>query len=981
MLFYCRRKEAGACVTDRLVGRGAESAVLDHVLEVLEGGRPAALELAGEAGIGKSRLLAELAERGDARNLLVLSGSGSEFERDLPFSVFVDALDDYLQGLDPGRFDGLEEDVRAELKHVFPSFSALATTQQVAGRHERYRSHRAVRALLGELARRLPLLLLLDDLHWADSASIELVAALLRRPPSAPVLIAFATRPRQVPGPFAAAIERAGREGGLMRVELTGLTLDETRELLAGRPGKDAAALYEQTGGNPFYLEQLARHGGDGDSTASAGEPSASGIPPAVAASLGEELALLTPTARAVLEGAAVAGDPFQLELAAAAAAVSEDAAMDGIDELIRFDLVRNTDVPRRFRFRHPLVRNVLYEGSAAGWRLGAHERCAAVLTARGAATTARAQHVERSAREGDLEAVRLLSQAGNEAARLAPASAAHWFHEALRLLPHTADATERVELLHAQAEALTATGRFADGHAALVEALELVPAGSDALFAHLSRACAAAESLLGRPHQATERLRSALSRLPAEPSVDRVALLLELAVNSLYRTRFEEMHESAQAALDDARVLGQAPFTAAALAVVGFGGSLMGDAHAADAKRAEAAALIDSLTDDELAPYLESAAWLAGAELYLDRYVEADRHASRALAVARATGQGELFLVLVQILGGVWRQRGKLTQAAELLDGGIEAARLLDNTHALVWTLSGRSTVALPLGDLQLALAAANEAFQLSRGGEATFHAAEAAAVLAAAKLETGEAEQAIELLLNHAGGEELALIAGSPRALYLELLTRCRLALDRQDDAARSADHARAWAASVRLPMAGAWSARAAAAVSLHRGDGEQAAAEALASAAAAEDAGAPVEAARSRILAGRALVLTGERDLAIAELQRAAAQLDVNQCPRYRGEADLELGRLGHRAHRRTFAGAADGTRIESLTGRELEITRLVVERLTNSQIASELFLSPKTVETHLRNIFRKVGVGSRVELARAAELAPNDRSATP
>jgi ATP/maltotriose-dependent transcriptional regulator MalT len=965
-------------VTDRLVGRGAERAVLDHVLDVIDDGRPAALELAGEAGIGKSRLLAELAERGDARNLLVLSGSGSEFERDLPFSVFVDALDDYLQGLDPSRFDGLEEDVRAELTHVFPSLSALATSQPVADRHERYRSHRAVRALLEELARRLPLVLLLDDLHWADSASIELVAALLRRPPSAPVLIAFAIRPLQAPGPFAAALERLGREGGLTRVELGGLTLDEARELLAGSPDRDAAALHEQTGGNPFYLEQLVRHGGDGGS--SAREPKASGIPSAVAASLGEELTLLSSDARLVLEGAAVAGDPFQLELAAAAAGVSEDVAMDGIDELIRFDLVRNTDVPRRFRFRHPLVRNVLYEGSAAGWRLGAHERCAAALAARGAAITARAQHVERSAREGDLEAVQLLRRAGNDAARLAPASAAHWFHEALRLLPHTADATERVELLRAQAEALTASGRFADSHAALVEALELVPTGSDELFAHLSRACAAVESLLGLPHQATERLRSALSRLPVEPSADRVALLLELAVNSLYQARFEEMHESAQAALEDARVLGDAPFTAAALAVVGFGKSLTRDADAADANRAEAAALIDSLSDDELARYLEGAAWLAGAELYLDRYVEADAHASRALAVARATGQGELFLILVQILGGVWRQRGKLTQAAELLDGGIEAARLLGNTHALVWSLSGRSTVALPLGDVQFALATASEAFQLSRGAEATFHAAEAAAVLAAAQFEAGEAEQAIELLLNHAGGEELELIAGSPRASCLELLTRCRLALDRPDDAARSAEHAGVWAASVRLPMAGAWASRALAAVSLHRGDGERAAAEALASAAAAEAAGAPVEAALSRIVAGRALVQSGERDRAIAELQSAVAELDANGCVRYRGEADRELGMLGHRAHRRTTAGKADGTRIESLTGRELEITRLVVDRMTNSQIASELFLSPKTVETHLRNIFRKVGVGSRVELARAVEVAADDRLST-
>ena len=175
--------------------------------------------------------------------------------------------------------------------------------------------------------------------------------------------------------------------------------------------------------------------------------------------------------------------------------------------------------------------------------------------------------------------------------------------------------------------------------------------------------------------------------------------------------------------------------------------------------------------------------------ELYLDRYADADAHANRALAVARATGQGEHFLVLVQILGGVWRQRGKLAEAAELLDGGIEAARLLGNTHALVWSLSGRSSAALRTGDVELALATAQESVDLSQDLGEGFHSAEAAADLAAALLETGQPERAVELLLGSAGGEELVLIAGSPRARFLEVLTRCWLALDRHAEARRAA------------------------------------------------------------------------------------------------------------------------------------------------------------------------------------------------
>ena len=148
---------------------------------------------------------------------------------------------------------------------------------------------------------------------------------------------------------------------------------------------------------------------------------------------------MLSGTARSLLGGAAVAGDPFEPELAASAAAIAEDLAINAVDELLQLDLIRPADVPRRFRFRHPLVRRTVYEAAPGGWRLGAHERCAEALTARGAAAAARAHHIERSAREGDLAAVAVLREAGEQTARLAPASAARWYAGALRLLPQTA--------------------------------------------------------------------------------------------------------------------------------------------------------------------------------------------------------------------------------------------------------------------------------------------------------------------------------------------------------------------------------------------------------------------------------------------------------------------------------------------------------------------------------------------------------------
>src|SRR5499433_4342469 len=255
-----RNRRGVRLVTGHFVGRAGELGSLERILGELDRGCPGAIEVAGEPGIGKTRLLREVAARAGARGYLVLSGSASEFEHDLPFSVFVDALDEYVAGLQPDRLAALEDTIQAELAHVFPSLSALAADQQVSPQHERYHSHRAVRALLEHLAQTLPLVLVLDDLHWADSASVELLGALLRRPPAAAVLTAVALRPRQTPERLAITLERAHRSAGVTRVDLGVLTLDEARQLLGGRiDAARADLLYQESGGNPFYLEQLAR--------------------------------------------------------------------------------------------------------------------------------------------------------------------------------------------------------------------------------------------------------------------------------------------------------------------------------------------------------------------------------------------------------------------------------------------------------------------------------------------------------------------------------------------------------------------------------------------------------------------------------------------------------------------------------------------------------------------------------------------------
>jgi DNA-binding CsgD family transcriptional regulator/tetratricopeptide (TPR) repeat protein len=925
--------------TDRLVGRAAELELLDHALAELGRRRPGALLLAGEPGIGKTRLLAELQTRADAKRWLVLAGSASELERELPFWVFVDALDEYVQALEPGRLDAMDVDTRNELTHVLPSLPAGAELPP-----ERYRAYRAMRQLLEALAQPAPMLLVLDDVHWADPGSIDLLGALLRRPPDG-VLIAIAVRPRQLPERLQAPLERARRAGTLAQLDLGPLSADDARELLGGDTFSDA--VYDESRGNPFYLQQLARF------------PEAR----TVAAALAEELALLPRGARRVLDGAAVAGDPFEPELAAAAAGVQDPDAIDALDELVRVDLVRPTDVPRRFRFRHPLVRSAVYETAPAGWRLAAHERAAAALTARGAPPLERAHHLERSARQGDAEAAAVLRAAGEATALRAPAIAVRWFGAALRLLP--TDAEERLELLAALAGASASIGRFKEAHAATLEALALVPS--------VERIAAAAgiELVLGDHDRARARLAAAVEELPDSESPAATAVMLALAHSHVFTGQYASMRDWAARALGIARGLGDRRLITSAAAMVALANAFLGAVAEAEAACSEAAGLVDTMSDEELAGLLDAAANLAAAEFYLDRLEQAGAHAEHAHAVGRATGHGDLFLVAYGIIGNIRLARGDIGGAVAFYDAAVDTTRLSGTPQLLAWTLVNRSLVATAAGDAEAALALFEESAEFD-GALHGVAAAWSGMAHAAALLETGDAARAESALVGAVGGDELPALPGGTRARGLELLTRCRLALGQRADAARSAATARGLAEATGLPLTTAMADLAAGALALDAGDGRRAADLALSAAALAEGAGAVLDGAVARTLAGRALAAAGDADGAAAELEHAAATFETCGALRRRDAAERELGRLGRRRHRRTRPGVGLSG-IEALTARELEVARLIVDRRTNAEIAAELFLSPKTVETHVRNLFHKLNVSSRVEVARVVERA--------
>src|SRR4051812_34573400 len=241
-----------------MIGRDGELAIVDLLLEGLGNGTGGVLYIEGEPGIGKTALISEAIARAVESGHSTLSGRAAEFERDLPFGVFSDALEPGLAGLEPADLEVLVGDP-GPLGTAFPSLRRLTRPRGQGGRDERQLSLRAVRALLENVGSGRPLAIALDDLHWADPASVDLICHVLHRPLEGPVLMFLAARSRMSTPRLVAALEEAQRRGSAQRVELSALSAAEAGELLGDSIDPVLGEhLYRESGGNPFYLEQLA---------------------------------------------------------------------------------------------------------------------------------------------------------------------------------------------------------------------------------------------------------------------------------------------------------------------------------------------------------------------------------------------------------------------------------------------------------------------------------------------------------------------------------------------------------------------------------------------------------------------------------------------------------------------------------------------------------------------------------------------------
>jgi class 3 adenylate cyclase len=462
------------------VGRSAEMRWLDRDLKIARDGEPRAVFVVGEAGIGKSRLLSEFCGRAADSGMRVLRASGEE-DLVLPYRLLSEAIAPLLTQRGP-RPSVDEEWARSLLSELAPSAGAPEIADALARREgadpARWRAFHALETGLVSLAREQPVLLALDDLHWADGPSLELLRRLVHasteaaRTQPVPLFFLGAARPLEKDAVRARLLDRLQREAQVTRLELSGLALDSVAEVigaagLAVPSPRLAATLHALTRGNPLFLESVCRHLRQHDF-----DPSSQlddlPLPSSISETIDTHLARLSHEAREVLAYAACLGDQFSLDDLIVITDQPRAAVLDRLEEGCAEGILV---AEHGFAFAHPLLRHGLYrEGGELGRQRMSLRAADRLGRAHGGDSGPRAleiaQHLIRAGPIADrARLARVTREAGDRAmAAWAPAEAARFYEAALEAAP---DATPPGELGKLHFLAGVASYREADAHRA----------------------------------------------------------------------------------------------------------------------------------------------------------------------------------------------------------------------------------------------------------------------------------------------------------------------------------------------------------------------------------------------------------------------------------------------------------------------------------------------------------------------------------
>jgi DNA-binding CsgD family transcriptional regulator len=902
----------------QLLGRRAERDVLDRMLEAVRAGESRALVVRGEPGVGKTALLEYLAGRAPAAGCRVATAAGFQSEMELAFAA--------LHRLCAGMLDRLERlpvPQRDALRTAFGMGAGRAPDQFLVGL--------AVLGLLSEVAAARPLVCLVDDAQWLDHASAQVLAFVARRLGAESVAMVFAAR---VP---------AGDLAGLPDLVIGGLREDDARALLGSAltgplDERVRDQIVAETRGNPLALLELPHGLTAAELAGGFGLPGALPLPRRIEESFRRRIAALPAETRRLLLVAAAdpTGDPALMWRAAGRLGIDAAAAQPAAEAAL-------VEFGARVRFRHPLVRSAAYRSASAREKRAVH-RALAEATDPAADPDRRAWHRAHATPGPDEDvASELQRSAGGAQARGGLAAAAAFLERATMLTPDPAQRAGRA-LAAAQAKVQAGASDAALNLLAMAEAghlSELQRARADLVRAQLAFAAS-------RGSDAAPLLLRAAKRLePVDAGLAR-ATYLDAMIAAVFAARLADPGSDVLAV---ARAVSAAPPpphvpSASDLLLDGLAAHYNeGDAAAVPILRHALLALGSGIPADQELRWL-SLAFTAAMHIWDDdraqalskRYVERAREIGALSELPLALSRRAYALLFA----------GELTAAASLVEE-VRAATEATGTNFTPYAAMGLAAL---------------------RGDET-----EAAALIEATIKDVpsrGEglgitaAERANAVLNNGLGHYQKALVAGQQAtandrelgfsnwalAELIEAATRSGTS-----DIAAGAYHRLAgitrasgtdWALGVQ--------ARSHALVS----DGE--AAEDLYRHAIARLARTRVrtELARAHLLYGEWLRRERRRADAREQLRTAHGMLEAMGMTGFAERARRELRATGETARKRTTATAIE------LTAQESQIARLARDGLSNPEIGARLFLSPRTVQSHLRNVFTKLGISSRGQL---------------
>ena len=454
----------------RLRGREVELEALGDAFDQVALGHPAIVLVEGEAGIGKTRLLAEALDDARARGLEIVSGRAQELERTRPFGVLADTLACSGSSPDPRRR------AIAELLALHPGNRGSVTVSSDPGLQ--FQVVDAFADLIEGLAFRRPLVVALDDLQWADPSSLLTLGALGSRQGDVPVALLGCLRLLPRSPELTGALEALDAGGG-RRLPLGPLgdeaVAEVVEEVVAAEPGQRLLAGVAGAGGNPLFVTELV--GAlvqDGAIQVADGRAEATEItlPPTLRLTILRRLSLLPEDTLQAVRAASILGSSFSLTELSTTTGHSALELSSVLAEAIRTRVVE--DDGERLRFRHDLLREALYEDLPASVRVGLHREAGQRLAASGAAALRVAEHLARGAGTGDAEAVAWLTRAASEAAPRSPAVAADLLERAAGLADPADPGRDR--LLVERAAALMWAGRLPDAEAACRSLLDRDP-------------------------------------------------------------------------------------------------------------------------------------------------------------------------------------------------------------------------------------------------------------------------------------------------------------------------------------------------------------------------------------------------------------------------------------------------------------------------------------------------------------------------